>query len=277
MVSVATTASMDLTAVVPVLMHGIAQEVTVDVSELKVILVGDEGQFDLKPFQTLQAQYDKVEWDYAPFDQHHSSEPYIETRLKQDVPLLQPHSTSQQAIAYDVKGSGKFTQRDRPVSLYQVGSFGSCLSARRSRLVCAMEGDFNSKGAVKMGAVKSFQGGSHINRQVPEAFAQSPLPIESFSHIQTWHVGSTSKRYNPKTDGQFWKQADSGQEWTQSSASLTQWRPKLRHEKCYSSVAGDTSEASTTMLHLGSIDESDGDAVRACSDKPWRCKPLYRQ
>ena len=76
-------------------------------------------------------------------------------------------------------------------------------------------------------------------------------------------VGSTSKTYNPRTDGQFWKQADSGQEWTQSSASSTQWRPKLRHEKYYSSVAGDTSEASATMLHLGSIDESDGDAVRA--------------
>ena len=33
---------MDLTAVVPALMHGIAQEVEVDVSELKVILVADE-------------------------------------------------------------------------------------------------------------------------------------------------------------------------------------------------------------------------------------------
>ena len=107
-----------------------------------MILVGDEGQFDLKPFQTLQAQYDKVEWDYAPFDQHHNPEPYLEIRLKQDVPLLQPHSTSQQAIAYDVKGSEKFTQGDRTVDLYQVGSYGSCLSALRSRLVCAMEGKF---------------------------------------------------------------------------------------------------------------------------------------
>ena len=33
--SVATTASMDLTAVIPALMHGIAQEVGVEVSELK--------------------------------------------------------------------------------------------------------------------------------------------------------------------------------------------------------------------------------------------------
>ena len=114
---------------VPALMRGTAQEVGVDISELKVILVGDEGQFDLRPFLTLQAQYDNVEWDYAPFDQHHNPEPYIEIRLKQDVPWLPAYSTSQQPIAYDVKGSEKFTQGDRPVDLYQVESYGSCLSA----------------------------------------------------------------------------------------------------------------------------------------------------
>ena len=42
----------------------------------------------------------------------------------------------------------------------------------------------------------------------------------------------------------------------------------MRHEKYYSSVAGDTSEASTAMRNLGSINESEGDAVRAWSDKP---------
>ena len=87
MVSVATTAAMDLTSVVPVLMQGIPQEVGVEVSELKVIVVGNEGQFHFKPFQTLMAQYDKVEWDFAPFDQHHNPEPYLEIRLKQDVHL----------------------------------------------------------------------------------------------------------------------------------------------------------------------------------------------
>ena len=182
---------MDLTAVArqlaPALMYGIAQEVGVDVNELKVILVGDESQVDLKPFQTLRSQYDQVEWDYAMLDQHHNPEPYIEIRLKQDVPLLQPYSTSQQSIAYDVKGSERYTAGDGPVDLYQVGSYGSCLSALRSRLVCAMEGEFMSKGAVKMGAVKSFQGGSHIKNKVPESFAQSPLPLETFLHIQTWH------------------------------------------------------------------------------------------
>ena len=65
MVSVASTAaSMDLTLVVPALTHGIAQEVGVEVNELKVILVGDETQVDWKPFHTLKEQYDQVEWDY---------------------------------------------------------------------------------------------------------------------------------------------------------------------------------------------------------------------
>ena len=54
---VSVSVGMDLTAVVPALMYGIAQELGVDVNELKVILVGDEHQVDLKPFQTLQTQY----------------------------------------------------------------------------------------------------------------------------------------------------------------------------------------------------------------------------
>ena len=164
MVSVASgSATMDLTAVLPALMEGIAQEVRVDMGDLKVILVVDETQLDVKPFQTLKEQYHQVEWDYKRLDQLHNPELYVEIR---------------------------WTQGERPVYLYQVGTYGSCLSALRSRLTCAMEGMFTSKGAVKMGAVKSFQGGNHINKKVPVTvqFAQSPLPIESFLHLQTWHA-----------------------------------------------------------------------------------------
>ena len=114
---------------VPALMHGIAQEVGVEVNEMKVILVGDETQVDLKPFQTLKEHYDQVEWDYKKLDQHHNPEPYIEIRLKQDAPLLQSYNTSQTPLAYDVKGSERWTYGDRPVDLYQVGSYGLCLSA----------------------------------------------------------------------------------------------------------------------------------------------------
>ena len=179
---------MDLTAVLPALMEGIAQEVGVDMGDLKVILVGDETQLDVKPFQTLREQYHQVEWDYKRLDQLHNPEPYVEICLKQDAPLLQSYNTSQTALAFDVKGSERWTHGERPVDLYQVGSYGSCLSALRSRLICAMEGVFTNKGAVKMGTVKSFQGGNHINKKVPAQFAQSPLPIESFLHIQTWHT-----------------------------------------------------------------------------------------
>ena len=130
-----------------------------------------------------------MEWDDRPLDQLRNPEPYIEICLKQDAPLLQSYNKSQTQLACDVKGSERWTAAsDRPIDLYQVGSYGSCLSALHSRLVCAMEGDFVSKGAVKMGAVKSFQGGNHVNKKVPAQFAQSPLPIESFLHIQTWHT-----------------------------------------------------------------------------------------
>ena len=57
MVSVASSsANMDLTAVLPALMAGIAQDVGVEMGELKVILVGDETLLDVKPFQTLREQ-----------------------------------------------------------------------------------------------------------------------------------------------------------------------------------------------------------------------------
>ena len=49
-------------------------------------------------FQTLQQQHDQVGWEYKKLDQHHNTEPYIEIRLKQDVPLLQPKNTSQNPI-----------------------------------------------------------------------------------------------------------------------------------------------------------------------------------
>ena len=86
--------------------------------------MNSEHQVDLKPFQTLQSQYQSVEWDCKKLDPHHNPEPFIEIRLKQDVSLLQPHSTSQQPLDYDVKGSERYTPGDRPVDLYQVGSYG---------------------------------------------------------------------------------------------------------------------------------------------------------
>ena len=80
-------------------------------------------------------------------------------------------------------------------------------------------------------------------------------------------MGSTSKTYDPKKDGNFWQRKDSGQDWSHSSSSSGQLRPRLRHEKDFSSVAGDTSDASNAVHHLGSIHESEGDAMKAYSDR----------
>ena len=80
-------------------------------------------------------------------------------------------------------------------------------------------------------------------------------------------LGSTSKTYDPRKDGSFWQRKDSGQEWSPSSSSSGYWRPRLRHETHFSSAAGDTSEASTAAHRLGSIHETEGDAMKASSDK----------
>ena len=166
-------------------MHWIAQEVGVD-NELKAILVGDEHQVDLKPFQTFQTQYDQVEWGYKKLDQHHNPEPYIEIRLKQDVPLFQPCKTSQKPLVTDVKDSERYTAGDRPADLYQLGTYGSCLSSLRSRLAWSMQGNFISKDSSRLHMARVFNGGTHGPAVYPEFFAQSPLLIETFLHVQTW-------------------------------------------------------------------------------------------
>ena len=51
-----------------------------------------------------------------------------------------------------------------------------------------MEGNFSSKGAPRMGEIKYFQAGTHVNQQVSEKFSGSLLPVESFLHIHTWHT-----------------------------------------------------------------------------------------
>ena len=76
-------------------------------------------------------------------------------------------------------------------------------------------------------------------------------------------MGSTSKTYDPRKDGSFWQRRDSGQSWSPYSTSSGQWKPRLRHERDFSSAAGDTSDASQTVHRLGSIHETEGDAMKA--------------
>ena len=83
-------------------------------------------------------------------------------------------------------------------------------------------------------------------------------------------IGSTSKTYDPRKDGRFWQRNDSGQDWSCYSSSSQQWRPRLRHERDFSSAAGDTSDASQTVHRLGRIHEADGDAMSASSNRTGR-------
>ena len=84
--------------------------------------------------------------------------------------------------------SNLLTDGDRPVDLYQVGTFGSCLTSLRYRLIWPTQGNFIAKGAPRYHQASLFHGGTHFNVVYPEEWAQSPLPIETFLHIQTWHA-----------------------------------------------------------------------------------------
>ena len=186
--SAATSASMDLTRVILSLLDGIVQELGLEPKEFKIVLVANEDQTDPSPFQSLHQHYTDLEWGYQRFNAWENPETYLEIQLKNDNLLTHPHTRSQQSIACDVKSSNQFTDGSSPVSLYQVGSYGSCLSALRSKMICTMEGNFQGKGAPRMGELKHFQTGSHVNQQVSEKFLGSPLPVKTFLHIHTWQT-----------------------------------------------------------------------------------------
>ena len=174
---------MDLTAVLPALMEGIAQEVGVDLGELKVILVGDETQLDVKPFQTLREQYHQVEWEFKKIiPALFSRVPYHGTACgsptQEKCSILSTFPDRLPAIR---------RQTSKWFMSYQVGTFGSCLSSI-SRTVWPTQGNFIAKGAPRYYRARLFNGGTHQTIVYPEEWAQSPLPIETFLHIQTWHT-----------------------------------------------------------------------------------------
>ena len=81
-------------------------------------------------------------------------------------------------------------------------------------------------------------------------------------------IGSTSKTWSLKADDQFWQRQSGSEEYKRySSQSSTQWRPRLRSERDFSSVAGDASEGSAALPRLGSTDECEGEAPR-----DWRAR-----
>ena len=136
----------------------------------------------------LGKKYQGAQWEFKPINPMHNPEPYVEIQLHGDDLLMHPDTHSQASIACDVKGSNRYTDGVTPALLCQVGSFGSCFSALRSKMICAMEENFTSKGAPRMCEVKSFQPATHTNQQVAEKLAGSLFPLETFLRIHTWHT-----------------------------------------------------------------------------------------
>ena len=127
---------MDLTQVIPALLDGAAQELGMEKREFKLVIAGNPGQFDPKPIQQLMQDDNQIEWEFVHCSPLDSPEPRFEIRLKNDVPLIAPHST-QTSVASDVKGSGQL-----PMVNAQSLCTRSEITARalRSRMVCSMEG-----------------------------------------------------------------------------------------------------------------------------------------
>ena len=78
--------------------------------------------------------------------------------------------------------------KDMSHVMYQAVSYGSCLSALRSKMICVMGGNLMSKGSPRMCEVKSFQPGAYANQQVPQRSRGSPLTNETFLHTHTRHT-----------------------------------------------------------------------------------------
>ena len=84
--------------------------------------------------------------------------------------------------------------------------------------------------------------------------------------------GSTSKTWDPYTDRNFWPKKSSSADLATCASSMSskQWRPKLRADRDTSSVAGDTSEGSTSVPRLECIDEFvqfDAEALREMQER----------
>ena len=81
--------------------------------------------------------------------------------------------------------------------------------------------------------------------------------------------GSTWKTWDPYADSSFWHKKSSGEDPAKGPLSVLsmQWRPKLCADRDMSSVAGDTSEGSTSAPRLECIDELDKDALKEVRER----------
>ena len=127
-------------------------------------------------------------------------EPHLEIRRKKDTPFFQPFQLDCKPRPSDVQLAERWIDGESPVDLYQVGTFGACLSSLRSRTIWPTLGNFIAKGAPRYWQASFFNGGTHLSVTYPDEWAQSPLPIETFLHIQTWHTRYPQfhKEYSPE-------------------------------------------------------------------------------
>ena len=196
MASIASSAEADLTQVIPLLVDGIAQEIGADRRDMRVTFVADHRQQDMTAWKELKENVmegTKFVWK-RPSDLNHPR-PYFEISLDNESLLMQPINTSSECVPKDIKGSQSYTEPGQPAVLWQAGSYGSALSTLRTKLLAAMEGNFTTKAAPRLISVAQFQQGTHVNRMTPSGWTGSPIALEAFLHIHTWHA-----RY-PKDSG----------------------------------------------------------------------------
>ena len=196
MASIASSTEADLTQVIPLLVDGIAQEIGAERRDMRVTFVADHRQHDLSAWKELKnnlMEGTKFVWQ-RPNDLNHPR-PYFEISLDNEQLLMPPINTTSEMVPKDIKGSQAYTEPGQPASLWQAGSYGSALSTLRTKLLAAMEGNFTTKAAPRLQSVVQFQMGTHVNRMTPPGWTGSPIALEAFLHIHTWHA-----RY-PKDSG----------------------------------------------------------------------------
>ena len=102
--------------------------------------------------------------------------------------LMAPINTTSDCVPKDIKGSQAYTEPGQPALLWQSGSYGSALSALRTKLLAPMEGNFTTKAAPRLQSVVQYQMGTHVNRMTPPGWTGSPIALEAFLHLHTWHA-----------------------------------------------------------------------------------------
>ena len=186
----------DLTQVIPLLVDGIAQEIGAERRDMRVTFVADHRQHDLSAWKELKYSLmdeTKFVWQ-RPNDLNHPRA-YFEISLDNESLLMPPINTTSECVPKDIKGSQAYTEPGQPASLWQAGSYGSALSTLRTKLLAAMEGNFTTKAAPRLNSVVQYQMGTHVNRMTPQGWTGSPIALEAFLHLHTWHA-----RY-PKDSG----------------------------------------------------------------------------